>query len=246
MRADPAGPLVLVLDTGSPVVSVAVGVGGSRQEADGVLAARSAAMERSSGQLLALVGAALAEAGARPRDLAGVVALAGPGSFTGLRIGLATALGLHQALRLPALALPTLWVLAAQVGAGAGEVVAAVDALRGQWSAQGFLRGPVPVPGAEMALVDAASLTAISAGETERVVIGFGVTRLAAGLGAPAGLRLVEPDPLAPTALRLAAGIPFARWEAASLASPIYSRPPAVTLPRRRGGASPVPPVAAP
>ena len=236
MRGAAADPLVLALDTGSPLVSVALGAGGR------VLAARAAAMERSSSQLLALVAEVLAAGGARPADLGGLVALAGPGSFTGLRIGLATALGWHQALGLPALALPTLWALAAQVppverpaGTDGGIVVAAVDALRGQWSAQRFIRGLLPEPKGRMELLDAAALMGPAAAAGEGVVIGFGVTRLAAGEEA-GGRHLREPGPLAPTALRLAAAIPLAQWEPAALAAPIYSRPPAVTLPRRRAG----------
>ena len=71
-----------------------------------VLAERSMEIDRSSGRLLEMIAEVLAEAGAKPADLGGVVALAGPGSFTGLRIGLATALGLHQALGVPATASP--------------------------------------------------------------------------------------------------------------------------------------------
>ena len=66
--------LVLALDAGSPVVSVAAGRGGH------ALAVRAVPLERSSTQLLALAAAALDEIGARPADLSGVVALAGPGS----------------------------------------------------------------------------------------------------------------------------------------------------------------------
>jgi tRNA threonylcarbamoyl adenosine modification protein YeaZ len=240
MRRAAADPLLLALDTGSPLVSVALGAGGR------VVAARAAAMERSSSQLLALVAEVLAAGGARPADLGGLVALAGPGSFTGLRIGLATALGWHQALGLPALALPTLWALAAQVppaeppaGSGGGIVVAAVDALRGQWSAQRFSRAAPPEPSGGMELVDAAALIGPLAAHGGGVVIGFGVTRLAAGEGEEEadGRHLREPGALAPTALRLAAAIPLVQWDPAALASPIYARPPAVTLPRRRGGA---------
>ena len=125
-------PLLLALDTGSPQVSVALGRDGQ------VLAERSVEIDRSSGRLVEMIGEVLAEAGARPRDLGGVLALQGPGSFTGLRIGLATALGLHQALGVPATAIPTLRVLAAREE---GTIVAAVDALRGEWSAQAFRAG---------------------------------------------------------------------------------------------------------
>src|SRR5690349_11216019 len=97
--------LLLAIDAASPRVSVAVGRG------EEVLSERAVEIGRSSGRLMDLIGEVLAEAGARPADLGGVVALRGPGSFTGLRVGLATALGLHQALGVRATALSTLHVL---------------------------------------------------------------------------------------------------------------------------------------
>lgn len=218
-----SGP-VLVLDTGSPLVSVALGRGGE------VMALRSVEQGRSSARLLALVGEVLAEGGIEPRGLGGVAALQGPGSFTGLRIGLATVLGLHQALGVPATALPTLKALAGSVSSEPGEtVIAAVDALRGEWSAQAFAAGPLTdlelVPGGELPRL---------AGDGPGVVVGFGVSRLADLPGWPARLRLVEPGPLAPAAVRLAAA-PDLVWDASLLIQPVYSRPPAVTPMKPRG-----------
>jgi len=216
---------LLLLDTGSPLVSVAVARGSA-------VATRAIAQQRSSASLLTLVQEALEEAGIAVGDLAGIAALRGPGSFTGLRIGLATALGLHQALGVPATALPTLQVLAA-VPEADGIVVAAVDALRGEWSAQAFAAGPVPRPLGEMELVPSAELPRLAAGRPAAVV-GFGVSRLTGLPGAP---RLVEPGPLAASALRLAAA-PGLDWNPDLLVAPIYSRPPAISAPRPRDAAS--------
>ncbi len=232
--------LVLALDAGSPMVSVALGAGGE------TLAARAVALERSSTQLLALVAEALAAAGARPGDLAGVVAAAGPGSFTGLRVGLATALGLVQGLGVPGQALPSLAAMAAASGAPPGTlVIAAVDALRGEWSAQAFRAGPAPSPLGEMSLVPAGELLRRLVGEhvpepggmpeapESPLIIAFGVSALACGGDAAGGrVRFQEAPPLAPAVLRLAASMPRATWQTASLAAPIYSRPPATTSPR--------------
>jgi tRNA threonylcarbamoyladenosine biosynthesis protein TsaB len=217
--------LLLALDTGSPTVSVALARDGA------LVAERAIAMERSSVQLLGLIRDVLAEAGARPADLTGVVALRGPGSFTGLRIGLATALGFHQALGVPATALETLRVLAAREGAGV-RLIAAVDALRGDWSAQAFTSGSVPQPLGETVLVPGAELPSLAAG-AEGIVTGFGVSRLAALPGWPVHLRLVEAGPLAAAAVRLAAD-PSTLWDPALLTAPLYARPPAVTAPRPR------------
>ncbi len=58
----------------------------------------------------------------------------GPGSFTGIRIGVATARALAQARGLPVAGVPTTAALAAGIGAGAGERprLGCVDARRGE------------------------------------------------------------------------------------------------------------------
>jgi len=234
---------VLALDTGSPRVSVALARDGA------VVASRSVEQERSSTRLLAMVREVLDEAGMGVRSLGkidGIAVLRGPGSFTGLRIGLATVLGLHQALGVRAAALPTLPVLAASASGEAPLtpiVIAAVDALRGEWSAQAFAAGQ---PLGEMELVPGSELPRLArgSGAVGAVVIGFGVSRLAALPDWPAAIRLIEPGPLAPTAALLAAN-PETDWNPAHLTTAIYSRPPAITLPRPRATA-PVPPTSVP
>ncbi len=214
--------LLLALDSGSPTVSVAVGRGGE------AAARRSIEIRRSSEALLRLVAECLDEIGARIGNLQGVLALRGPGSFTGLRVGLASALGLHQALGLPATAVPTLETLAvfaAEQGAP-GPVVAVVDALRGEWFAQAF---DLPAGAAPAARGEARILAPAAIARLEpATVVGFGAGRVD-----PA--RALEPDELAPAALHLAALRPIA-WDPGTLSAPLYLRPPAVSLPARRPG----------
>lgn len=215
MSAPPPESPLLVLDTSSPVVSVAVGTPGS------VAAVRTLELRRSSELLLRAVEEALEEAGLGLRQLGGVAALQGPGSFTGLRIGLATVLGWHQALGLPATAVPTLPVLAAAAAADGADVVAAVDAMRGDWFAGCFPASGRPrQPG----LVSGDGLNAFAPCR----LVGFGVSGIA---GLDAAVEAVEPSPLAPWALPFAAA---GTWDAARLSAPIYFRPPAVTKPKRR------------
>ena len=76
--------------------------------------------------LLEDVDALLRQGGAHPRDLDAVVVGIGPGSFTGVRIGLAAARGLALSLDLPGAGVSTLAALAA----GAPEAVPVIDARR--------------------------------------------------------------------------------------------------------------------
>jgi len=77
-------------------------------------------------RLLEDVDALLRQGGARARDLDRIAVGVGPGSFTGVRIGLATARGLALALDLPVAGVSTLDALAA----GAPGAVPVIDAKR--------------------------------------------------------------------------------------------------------------------
>jgi len=83
--------------------------------------------------LPALVAQVLTEAGVEVSALDGVAVSIGPGSFTGLRIGLAFAKGLAYAGGIPVAAVPTLEALAwgAEAAPGA-SVCAAIDARKGE------------------------------------------------------------------------------------------------------------------
>lgn len=92
--------------------------------------------------LLADVDALLRQAGAQPRDLGGLAVGTGPGSFTGIRIGLAAARGLALALGVPAAGVSTLDVLAA----GAPGATPVIDARRREV----FVAGPRAIAPAEL------------------------------------------------------------------------------------------------
>lgn len=237
LRTTMADDLLLALDTASPVVSIALG------DAEGLCAQRTLPLRRSSEGLLRAIDEVLREAGSTSTDLGGLVALRGPGSFTGLRVGLATALGLHQATGVRATTLDTLSVLAAAAEHGraggnekplaAGdEVVAAVDALRGEWMAGRFRLGGIPTstdPSAPVALEPPSLVaTADLAHTCPAGLVAFDVERLA-GL-VPAGTRLVPAPPLAPVALRLARD-PELDWDPSGLTRAVYFRPPATGRP---------------
>lgn len=257
--------MILALDTASPVVSVALHGGSSKNGASSekcgeIRIERSVEIGHSSRRLLEMVDEVLEEAGVPPADLSGIVTLRGPGSFTGLRVGLATAMGLHQALGTPATAIPTLEVLAASAvlaSSGApsgrsscqGRIVAAVDVLRGEWAAQPFRSEWPPRPEGTAERVPARDMARF----LPCTFVGYGLDKLRQEGGLEetcleedsldedspekrAWAVFFEPPPLAAVAARLAAEHP-PDWDPGTLTEPLYFRPPPVTLPTRRPGA---------
>jgi tRNA threonylcarbamoyl adenosine modification protein YeaZ len=119
--------LVLGLDTATPAVTAAVAeVGG---EGFRGLAERRTVDPRAHGELLApQIKATLDEAGVRMADLGAIVVGTGPGPFTGLRVGLATAAAMGQVLGIPGYGVCSLDGLGK--AAGPGRVLVATDARR--------------------------------------------------------------------------------------------------------------------
>ena len=70
--------------------------------------------------------------GYTPQDIGAVAVAAGPGSFTGVRIGVAAAKGFAWGGELPCYGVSTLEAMALQLGAWEGTVVCAMDARRSQ------------------------------------------------------------------------------------------------------------------
>jgi tRNA threonylcarbamoyl adenosine modification protein YeaZ len=125
-------PLWLAFDAGSPVTSAAVA-------RDGTGLAESSGESRSGPPLLHHIDACLRRAEVRAQGLDGIVVLSGPGSFTGIRIALATALGFRAALEAPVVALSNLAALALHGRPAEGApILSLIDALREEWFAQEF------------------------------------------------------------------------------------------------------------
>ena len=119
--------LVLALDTATPASTAAL----AEVTGDGMrgLVERRVVDARAHGELLAPeIAAALDEAGVRAAALDAIVAGVGPGPFTGLRVGLATAAAMSQALAIPAYGVCSLDALGR--AAGPGRVLVATDAKR--------------------------------------------------------------------------------------------------------------------
>jgi len=192
----PGGGLLLGFDTCGPMGSVALGrLSGASLEMMGEteLEGRS-----YSATLVAAVSDLLARAGVRISQLHAMVAVNGPGSFTGVRVGLSAVKGLAEPAQIPVVAVSRLAVLAWKGGAEA----AALDAHRNEV----FLR---PDAGREL-LAGREELAAIKPIGGAIAVCDDAAAELLAGAWPDVGqVRAVAPT--AADALRLCAGRVLAR-----------------------------------
>jgi tRNA threonylcarbamoyladenosine biosynthesis protein TsaB len=133
-----AAVLTLALDTTSRGGSVAV------LRDDTVLSAVAGEAERTHGERLPQdIDAAIQRAGVTLADLTLLVVAAGPGAFTGLRIGLAAMQGIAMVLRLPTIGVSALdaLALAAMEHHHGGGIAAWMDAHRGEVFASTYTHG---------------------------------------------------------------------------------------------------------
>lgn len=201
---------VVLIDTATGVVGVATYAGGQ---------CLSAETQRIQAGADGWLTPALARALATLGELDAVAVVTGPGAFTGLRVGIAHALGLALARGVPVIAIPTL-TLRAAVAPGHLRVLAVLDARKGRIYAQTFdTTGDIPRP-----LGDAEDLPPTALALTDVVVVGEGIDAAGSALEAPGVRALPLPDD-AP--LRAAAGLLSAlpRLDPGAVA-PFYLRPP--------------------
>jgi tRNA threonylcarbamoyladenosine biosynthesis protein TsaB len=121
--------LILAVDTSGRHGSIAL----ARCEARGcsILETVSLAGGTFSAQLVPQIAALLSKHALSKKDIGGFAVASGPGSFTGLRVGLAAIKGLAEVLGKPIAAVSLLEALAV-AAAARGEVTAALDAGRNE------------------------------------------------------------------------------------------------------------------
>jgi tRNA threonylcarbamoyladenosine biosynthesis protein TsaB len=190
-----------------------------------------------SSHLMRLVDAVCAQVGGHMRDLGGFAVSLGPGGFTSLRVGLATAQGLAIATGKPLVGCSTFEVLVAMAAGWHGSVCPVLEARRGEVYAAFYDRqdtvvrevmpGMVTTPDALCTLV------------TERTLfLGSGVrlyrTLLTATLGTHAVcLENIVEGELAASVARLGqARLPYASTAARQTLTPLYIRAADARLPR--------------
>jgi tRNA threonylcarbamoyladenosine biosynthesis protein TsaB len=192
--------LLLGIETSTARSSVAI------VEDDRVLASASLGVARRHGEFLApAIHFCLQQAAVGVDRLAGVAVGVGPGLFTGLRVGIATAQTLAAALQLPVVGLSGLDVLALQARYTSRPICAAIDARRGElfWAFYRAVPGGVQRDG-ELMLGHADKLAAeIEANGDDVLVVGDGAIAYRDRLEAT-GAQLAGPDIAWPDAADLA------------------------------------------
>lgn len=221
-------PLVLAIDTATPQVSV--GLAGPA----GPMASIHVAGGRRHGELLAPAIAEVCRLAQLPLQSIDAVAVdVGPGLFTGLRVGIATARALVSALGVPGLGLSSVEILAAAHRHQSRPVVAVVDARRSEVFWAHFRPGPDgPVQVAPVAVASPdAVVAAVGALAEGALVVGDGGWRYREAFAHLAGVEVAGPDeahPSAAVAARLA--VAGGTGEAAGGIEPLYLRSPDVRI----------------
>ena len=228
-------PLVLALDASHMTGSVAVTRG-----SDLVHEIIFDASDTHSATLMPAVDECLAAAGVAIKNIDLFVTVIGPGSFTGLRIGLATVKGFAAVAGRPVAAVGSLELIAAVAPSGSVFAVPLIDARRGEiYTAMYDISGDLPaeiLPPFASAPGSLAARIKESGFDGSLFVCGSGLISYRAELEAsfPAGT-LFGTQEWTPPAAGMAAALALEReavpYEALSALEPLYVRPPDAKLP---------------
>lgn len=166
----------MAIDTATDVCAIALGDGNRLVDESTILAGRSH-LEMVLSEIYGL----LSRQGSKITDVDAIVAGTGPGTFTGLRVGIATARGLAQALQKPIYGSSTLRALAQGVIEGGDEgarnmqILPVIDAKRGQVFAQLFTAGEKGAAAAsDILCLDPGELIGKLSGLTSKTVLAAG------------------------------------------------------------------------
>jgi tRNA threonylcarbamoyladenosine biosynthesis protein TsaB len=187
----PDFPLLLAIDTCGPSGSVALGrIPGRDLE---VLGQAELAGRTYSATLVSAIAELLHAASLELRNIDGIVVVNGPGSFTGVRVGVSAAKGLAQGSGIPVVAISRLEVLSRKSGVPS----AALDAHRGEVYLRLERTGSAPVE----LLAGPGELAAVHPAPTRVAVCDEGAAALLARVW-PQTQLVATPPPLASDALR--------------------------------------------
>jgi tRNA threonylcarbamoyladenosine biosynthesis protein TsaB len=221
--------LALGIDTSSLVGSVAV------IDGDRLLAETTHRVRASHGEsLLPVVERVLADASVAPKDLTLLSYAKGPGSFTGIRIGMATVKGMALVLGTPTLGVSSLRALSLHRAGAAGLVCPVFDARKGEVYGAAYRMtpdGPEDVVPEHAAKPDAFAATLAALPDSPLHLFGDGMEPYGDAIRGPLGRRAeTVPTGLVPprgTFVAFLAAKAFAAGAREDLASaaPTYLRP---------------------
>ncbi|HLK89653.1 MAG TPA: tRNA (adenosine(37)-N6)-threonylcarbamoyltransferase complex dimerization subunit type 1 TsaB [Polyangia bacterium] len=227
----------LCLDTSTPTARVALLDAEVR-----ILFSGEVTADRHAGHLLPLCAEALRAAGVTASGLAGIACGGGPGSFTGLRVGLAAAKGLALPTGVPLYVVSSLAALALDISQADGEpgpsgtAIPCLDAGKGEvyvaaYVADAERRVREVAPVARLAPAAVAGWLREVPGSAPRVA-GNGAKRYPTAFAGASVVEVAGPTAVSVGVLAL---LQRARGEAADLATavPFYGRPPDITVKRQ-------------
>jgi tRNA threonylcarbamoyladenosine biosynthesis protein TsaB len=216
--------IVLAFDTAMAACSVAVWRDGA------TLASTQQLMERGQAEhLVPMIAEAMGAAGVGFDELDRIAVTVGPGSFTGVRVALATARGLALAHKLPVIGLTTGQVLAATAASrnsGASAFVSLIDSKRGDVYVERFT-----ATGAAMETAQSIPGADVGAWISQHCPTGLiGIVGDGAHTAPPDARITILNDVIYPDAAMLAARAALCTPGPSPV--PLYVRPPDVTMPR--------------
>ena len=211
-------PLILACDTTQGACSAALYRGG-------VLAAALQEMQKGHAEaLMPMLAQLMADAKIGMHEIDRLAVTHGPGSFTGVRVGLSAMRGLALALDCPLKTFGTFEVMA-RAAALKAPLLVAVDARRETFFAQAFAADTTPL-GPPQAVGLAAALALHEA--RPLTIIGSGADILCA---ADEGLKKVPANMFPDAAVLAEMAAADDDWENLPAAEPLYLRPPDASLP---------------
>jgi len=145
-------------------------------------------------QLHVFIKQAVQEAHLKLNDLNAVAISKGPGSYTGLRIGVSTAKGLCYALDIPLISIPTLEVLARQVALEDSKqaIIPMIDARRMEVYTSVFTHDYNTIQNVSAKILDENSYVELFENYNTLYAIGNGVTKFKAVTNSPEKFKFIE------------------------------------------------------
>ena len=219
---------ILALDTALAACSVAIWCDGTTE------ASAHRLMDRGQAeQLMPMIADVMRQAGVSVHELDRIAVTVGPGSFTGVRVGLAAARGLALTRNTPVIGITTGEALASEAVArldDSASVASLIDSKRGDLYVEFFnAAGEREKEAVSLSVDDAVARLTTRAQDGALALVGDGTRRVRRDLGSAAWRILTEvvyPEP------SVIAAVASRRAPVPGGPAPLYVRPPDVTLPK--------------